>query len=496
MMMRPPLFMYFSAACVAAIVPRTLMSITRSISSSVVSSNVFGMAVPALFTSTSSRPKVAKVFSTALLTAPTSAASAWIAIALPPSSSIALTTAEAALASFAYVMATLAPSAARRFAMAAPMPREPPVTSATLLASLDIGSPLVFLGQEHRDVPNKSFRVLVLRSVIGVRVEDQLRIGNVLLEDVRVDRVDDHVVVAVDDQRRLMDRLQIIEGVCARGAPLGECFELRRRHTVVHFGIAALGAPAEAFQIGAASCLAGFGWSEEDAEPQMVRRVVGSAENPLRFRSQRGHALAAARAGADQHQSADQLRRDKSQLLRHQAAEGEAEHVDLAETQRSDEGQRVGGHPFDRSRHLAGAAGDAGIVEQDDFAVPGEAVGHQRVPMVHGAAEMHVEDERHARGLAETAIGETDALGLDELRGCGLMGMSRHGPSAIEKKSGVRQEEIRVLKVRCVAVERPLMALRRQQSAGQRVALGEARGGAPVGEQLPGICRACDLRSS
>src|SRR3989442_12521837 len=71
--------------------------------------------------------------------------------------------------------------------------------------------------------------------------------------------------------------------------------------------------------------------------------------------------------------------------------------------------------------------------------------------MLHGAGEMHVEDERHARGLAETAIGETDALGFDELRGCGLMGMSRHRPSAIEKKSGVRQEEVRVLKVRCVA---------------------------------------------
>src|SRR5580692_520986 len=53
-----------------------------------------------------------------------------IAIALWPARSIALTTAEAALASFAYVMATLAPSAARRLATAAPMPREPPVMSA------------------------------------------------------------------------------------------------------------------------------------------------------------------------------------------------------------------------------------------------------------------------------------------------------------------------------------------------------------------------------
>src|SRR3981189_2451715 len=70
-------------------------------------------------------------------------------MAFPPPSSIALTTAEAALASFAYVIATFAPSAARRFAIAAPIPREPPVTSATLLASLDIGSPLVFLRLTH-----------------------------------------------------------------------------------------------------------------------------------------------------------------------------------------------------------------------------------------------------------------------------------------------------------------------------------------------------------
>src|SRR5216684_556270 len=156
-----------------------------------------------------------------------------------------------------------------------------------------------FFREEHRDVSDKPFRVLVLRAVIGVRVEDQLGIGDVLLEDVRVDRVDDHVVVAVDDNRRLMDRLQIVERVCARGAPPGECFELRRRHTLVHLGIAALGAPPEAAQPGAAGCLAGFRWSEEDAEPQMVRRVVGGAEDLLRFRRQGGHALAAARAGAD-----------------------------------------------------------------------------------------------------------------------------------------------------------------------------------------------------
>ena len=44
-----------------------------------------------------SRPKVAMAFSTAPLTASTLAASAWIAMAFPPATSIALTTAEAAL---------------------------------------------------------------------------------------------------------------------------------------------------------------------------------------------------------------------------------------------------------------------------------------------------------------------------------------------------------------------------------------------------------------
>src|SRR5271155_1429053 len=43
---------------------------------------------------------------------------------------MALTTATAASAPFVYVMATFAPSAARRLAIAAPMPREPPVMSA------------------------------------------------------------------------------------------------------------------------------------------------------------------------------------------------------------------------------------------------------------------------------------------------------------------------------------------------------------------------------
>ena len=51
----------------------------------------------------------------------------------------------AASAPFVYVMATFAPSIARRLAMAAPMPREPPVTSAIFPSSFLFIVYLLFL---------------------------------------------------------------------------------------------------------------------------------------------------------------------------------------------------------------------------------------------------------------------------------------------------------------------------------------------------------------
>jgi isoamylase len=46
---------------------------------------------------------------------------------------------------------------------------------------------------------------------------------------------------------------------------------------------------------------------------------------------------------------------------------------------------------------------------------------HRRVPVIHGADVVLVEDERYTAGLAESAIGEADSVGLDELRRRGLM---------------------------------------------------------------------------
>jgi hypothetical protein len=72
-------------------------------------------------------------------------------------------------------------------------------------------------------------------------------------------------------------------------------------------------------------------------------------------------------------------------------------------------------------RDLAGTARNARVIEEDHLAVLGQAIGYGRIPIIHRPAEMLVEDERRAAGLAEAAIGETDAVGLDELRRRGLV---------------------------------------------------------------------------
>ena len=48
-----------------------------------------------------------------------------------------------------------------------------------------------------------------MRSVIGIRVNNKLSVGQVPLKDKRVDRVNDNVVAPVDDQNRLFDILKV-----------------------------------------------------------------------------------------------------------------------------------------------------------------------------------------------------------------------------------------------------------------------------------------------
>ncbi len=181
----------------------------------------------------------------------------------------------------------------------------------------------------------------MLRAVIGVGVDDQLRIRDVLLHDEGVDRGHDHVITAVHDERRLLDRLQIVVGPLSLDAPLVHRFDLGGRHLVVHFGIAALLPKMRALQELPSRRLACLGRTEENREPEMLGRIIGGAEDPLCYLGQRLHSLTTARTGAHEDQLADEIGRLKRHFLRDHAADREAEHIHLVQTKYSAEGDRV-----------------------------------------------------------------------------------------------------------------------------------------------------------
>ena len=87
--------------------------------------------------------------------------------------------------------------------------------------------------------------VMVLRAVAGVGVEDQLGVGDVLLQDERVHGVDDHVLAAVHDQRWLADRLEVVVRPFELNAPFPQGFELGECYLFVDLGVSVLFSQAE-----------------------------------------------------------------------------------------------------------------------------------------------------------------------------------------------------------------------------------------------------------
>src|ERR1700751_168057 len=74
--------------------------------------------------------------------------------------------------------------------------------------------------------------------MVGVGIDDQLSVREVLLQDELVDRIDDQVFVAVPNQRRLLDGLEIVVGALALDAPFRDRLSLPRAGPLVHLGIA------------------------------------------------------------------------------------------------------------------------------------------------------------------------------------------------------------------------------------------------------------------
>ena len=124
---------------------------------------------------------------------------------------------------------------------------------------------------------------------------------------------------------------------------------------------------------------------------------------------------AALRRCAGEHEPSNQQRTKQDQLLGDMAAEREPEEVDPLQAERIDEGDRIPCHIRDVLWNRAGRATDAAVVQEDDLAVPREAVDEQRVPAVEVAAEVlqHHQRQRVRLGIPEAAIGERDVAYLD-----------------------------------------------------------------------------------
>ena len=128
----------------------------------------------------------------------------------------------------------------------------------------------------------EELRVLEERSVIRIRVEDQLRVRQVLLQDIGVHCRHDDVVAALHDQRRLTYFFEIGESVFGRRGIFVDGFALRRRCFFAHLGIAIL-AEKLAFQKGEACGLARGGRREVNRKPEMLWRIVGAGKDLCGF---------------------------------------------------------------------------------------------------------------------------------------------------------------------------------------------------------------------
>ncbi len=164
-----------------------------------------------------------------------------------------------------------------------------------------------------------------------------------------------------------------------------------------------------------------FGGPGEEEE---LLRVLEREQSPdgVEMREP-GHVLDALATGGprarDDH-LADELRFVLSDHLGDHAAHGEAEEVDLVETQRPDEGDGVLGHRLDGVRRRAGGRADAPVVERDDPVLRGDAVDDPRVPVVEDRGQVGEEDDRDTGLRAELAVGEIHATGGDGAGRCVL----------------------------------------------------------------------------
>jgi hypothetical protein len=95
--------------------------------------------------------------------------------------------------------------------------------------------------------------------------------------------------------------------------------------------------------------------------------------------------------------------------LRDEAANREAEQIDLLKVQCFEERNRVVGHRLNRVRRPARRSGDADVVERDHPSIRRECVDERGIPVVEVAAEVLEQDELHI-ALTDVAVGIFDSV--------------------------------------------------------------------------------------
>src|SRR3954467_984849 len=161
--------------------------------------------------------------------------------------------------------------------------------------------------EECVDVVGELLGVLVQESVVGVRVDPQLGVGEAFSQKVAVVRVHHRVVVAVGDKRRLGDAGEPVELRLVGNSPGGDRGELRVASRQVSRLVTVDLTLEEASDRLHALGPAFLGAGEEQAE-QVLRAGLVCSRERVHLVTPAVEARAALRRGAGKHEPADESR--------------------------------------------------------------------------------------------------------------------------------------------------------------------------------------------
>ena len=154
----------------------------------------------------------------------------------------------------------------------------------------------------------------------------------------------------------------------------------------------------------------------EEEEQEVVDSGHGSGRD-LEHRRVEGR-IAAARAGADEHEFAYEFGVPAGEVLGDEAAQRESEHVGMGDAERHNHLGDVVGHVGHEVAWRSRRRRNASSVDEDHLATRGESVGEHRVPVIHAASEVLDQHDRHVGSGTPPAVGEPIAVDLDVLGGC------------------------------------------------------------------------------